>query len=629
LITLPLMSESAPLLPGREDADQSPNKARASTWFTKDRALRASLFALGLMWFLPFLVPLKAPPIASFHSEALAAALGLLALCVLPAVAARVELPRIALLPLAFIILIVLQLGLSRIPFHQTGLLASLYLLWAAALVILGGVLRRELGLARVVSTLAWFVLGGAMLSALIAWAQHIDSDALSSIMMTRSPDRVWANLGQSNQLADYLSLGLVCVGFLCASSRLRWRWAVPMILALVYVLSLTGSRASWFYLLGLVALSGAFWLRERTAANRRFLKVSLLALVALALLPWALNRIAPNTGEVSPTAVARMDPSVFAGEERPRIWRAAWSMFETAPLLGVGFRQFGWHHFELNGDAPPPRVIGFTDHAHNLFLQLLAEFGIAGLIVFCACIGLWVMSLLRQPRTLEHWWLWGFAWVLGVHSLLEYPLWYSFFLGIAAVVFGLGEAHTIKLRLVQQARMGRLLLVALVAAGTLVLGQLFRDYLLLENFLAFRYRYIHASPEVNLQAKTLLLEVHRGSLLAPYVELGLARTISIDPEHLQDKLVVNGRAMRLFPIEDVVYRHAMLLALGKADAAARRQWDLARASYPEEESRARLVLQRRVEDGLTDLQGLLDYVAPRGSQQRSIKEASSGVRTE
>ena len=70
------------------------------------------------------------------------------------------------------------------------------------------------------VTSLAWFLLAGALLSALIGWAQHIDSDALGALMMPRSPDRVWANLGQSNQLADYLSLGLVSTGYLYATGQ-------------------------------------------------------------------------------------------------------------------------------------------------------------------------------------------------------------------------------------------------------------------------------------------------------------------------------------------------------------------------------------------------------------------------
>jgi O-antigen ligase len=590
-----------------DDPSSAPPAASGSKrWFTRERLLQLSLWAVGLMWTLPFLVPLKAPPVPSFHAEALAAVLGLLALCVLPAYATRLELPRVALLPLGLIGLIVLQLLLGRLVFRQVGLLGALYLLWATGLVMLGGLFRRELGLERVAVTLAWFLMAGALASAMVGWAQHIDSDALGRWMMPRSGDgRVWANLGQANQLGDYSTLGLASVAYLYGSGRLRLVWAVPATMALCYILSLTGSRTGWAYLAGLIALSGWFWYFARTDANRRFLGLCCFALIACILLPWLTGLLG---GPDLPTAASRLATDSISSDQRPRMWKAALLMFLDSPLLGIGFRQFGWHHFLLNGEMAQPRVLGFTDHPHNLPLGVLTELGLVGLGLLAAFAVLWIAGLVRQTRTPAHWWAWAITLVLATHSMLEYPLWYTFFLGVAAVVLGLGEPRRIKLELGRQGRTGRILLVALLAMGWFVTANLMRDYLLLENFLAFRFRYIHATAEVNRQAKDLLLEIHRESLLAPYVELGLARTITVDRDRLEEKLTVNGRAMRLFPIDDVVYRQAMLLALRGDQAAAQRQWDLAVASFPEERDAAVLVLQRRVEDGLAELGPLLDY---------------------
>jgi O-antigen ligase len=595
------MSSTAP--PAESEGPvSSPGRTLAgrTRGFTPERALRISVMVVGLMWTLPFLVPLKAPPIPSFHAEALAAVLGLVALSALPVFASRLELPRVALLPLGFTGLIIAQMVFGRLPYHQVGLLAALYLLWATGLVMLGGLLRRELGLARVAGTLAWFLLVGALASAFIAWVQHIDSDALGRLIMPRSPGRVWANLGQSNQLADYLALGLASVGYLYASDRLALRWGAPATLALAYILGLTGSRTAWVYLAGLVALSAGFWGLDRSRSNRRLLGLCSLALAACILLPWLVGDLT--------TAASRLGGSEIGAEERLRIWRAAILMLRDSPLFGIGFRQFGWHHFALNAQMPQPRMLGFTDHAHNLLLHVLAEFGLVGFALLAGFALLWVAGLVRQPRTPAHWWIWAVALVLGVHSMLEYPLWYAFFLGVTAVVLGLGEPNTLRLQLGQSGRTGRLLFVGLLALGWFVAGQLIRDYMVLENFLAFRYRYMHASAELNRQAKDALLEIHRGSLLAQYVELGLARTISVDTDRLADKFAVNSRAMRLFPIDDVTYRQAMLLALRGDQAAARRQWDLAVASFPELRESATLVVKRRVEDGLAELRPLLEY---------------------
>jgi O-antigen ligase len=564
---------------------------------------------------VPFLAPFKAPPVASFHPEAIAAAFGLLALSVLPLFASRLELPQIGLLPLGLTAVILIQLMMGKLVFHQVGLLAALYLLWATALIGLGGLLRRELGLQRVAAHLAWFVLAGAVLSAVVGWAQHIDSDALGSWMMPRSRDRIWANLGQSNQLADYLTLGLASAAYLFATGRMKLRWALPALLALTYILLLTGSRTSWVYLIALTSLSGIFFGLERSRTTRRLLAFSGCALVALPLLSWLVQLTTPAGTDPLPTAGSRIEADVFAAEERPRLWKAAWMIFERAPIWGVGLRQFGWNHFVVSAELPAPRVLGFTDHAHNLLLQVLAELGVVGFAVLLVPLALWLARVLRVSRSPEHWWIWATTLVIAVHSMLEYPLWYTFFLGAAALVVGMADPRTIKLSLFHK-RSGRWLLIALLAGGWLVLGQLVRDYLFLENFLAFRYRYMHATAEVNQQAKEVLLAIHRGSLLAPYIELGLSRAISIDRERLEDKLKVNGRAMRLFATDDMVYREAMLLALHGEQGQARVQWDRAAASYPEDEQRALRVLTRRVEDGLNELEPLRQHASSRALEQ-------------
>ncbi len=302
-------------------------------------------------------------------------------------------------------------------------------------------------------------------------------------------------------------------------------------------------------------------------------------------------------------------------------MWKAAWLIFQQAPWLGVGLRQFGWHHFVLNAQLPAPRVTGFTDHAHNLPLQVMAELGLVGLAVLAIAGLAWLVGLLRQPRTPAHWWIWCTSMIIAAHSMLEYPLWYTFFLGPAALILGMGDPHAIKLTLFQRGRSGVLLLAGLLVAGWLSLGLLVRDYLFLENFLAFRFRYMHATAEVNQQAKSLLLAIHRDSLLAPYVEFGLARAISVDDERLEDKLKVNAHALRLFPTDDMAYRQAMLLALHGDMEAAQVAWERAAASYPEEEARALRVITRRVENGASGLEPLRAYVARRVPAASQLKE--------
>jgi O-antigen ligase len=567
---------------------------------------KLALWLLGCMWAVPFLVPFKNMPIPSFHGEAAAALFGLLAMTALLPFAGRLLVPRVAWLPLGFVVLIVLQISLGKLAYHQQGLLGALFLLWAFGLVLLAGLLRRELGLERVATTLAWFLFAGALCSAIIGMAQLLDSYAFMSGFVTppSKEERVWANLAQANHLADYLALGSISAGFLWASRRLRSVYLVLAMILMVYILALTGSRTPWLYLSTLALLSAGFWLADRSAVNRRLLLFSLAALAALLIIPRVVLELTALLGGTSAAVLLRMLGQAELYEPRPFMWRVAWEIFRHAPVLGVGFRQIAEHYFFVAPELNSSLSVGFTDNAHNIFLQVLVEFGLTGLTLLLAGALLWAAGLVRQPRTPALWWVTA---VLAIHSMLEYPLWYTFFLGIAAVLLGLGEVHAVELR------SARRFAFRAVTGGALLLGwlvffQIFLDYLVLESFLAFRFRYLHATAEVNKRAKETLLEIHRTSLLAPWVELGLARSIEIDRAHLADKLAVNGRALRAFPIEDVTYRQAMLLGLAGLQEQARQQWDRAVITFPKVRMEALVVLRRRVEDGLTELQPLLEH---------------------
>lgn len=561
-------------------------------------AIAWSLLCLALMASAPFLLAVKSAPVPTFHAECLAALLGLLALLPLAGRGGSLALPRVLLLPLGLAGLVVLQWGLGHLPFLQQALLGCLYLLWAAALMLLGAHLRREAGLARPAAALAWGLAAGALASALVGWGQHIGSPLLHEPWaMPPSPLRVWANLGQPNHLADYLALGVASLAFLAQAGRLRLVLALPAAAALAYVMALTGSRAGGLYLGGMTLLALALWRWLPPQLRSRGLLVQAVALLAyLVLASGAVADPARHAdGPGAAATIERFAPEAMQAEERPRLWRAAWEIFRQAPLLGVGFRNFGYHYFLLNPSLPAPRVLGFNDHCHNLALNLLAEFGLAGGILLVACLLPWLRALRSLARDPAGLWLLSALLVLGVHSTVEYPLWYAFFLGPAALLLGLGDASLLQSGPGRPGVM-RWAPAVMLLLGGVALGQLFQDYRRLENFLALRYGFMDVSAESAAQARTLMLETHRGSLLAPMAVLGLARSVEISRDGLADKLAVNGRAQRLFPVDDVSYRQAMLLALDGREAEATAEWLRGCASYPAEEARALRVLDQGAE---------------------------------
>lgn len=71
-------------------------------------------------------------------------------------------------------------------------------------------------------------------------------------------------------------------------------------------------------------------------------------------------------------------------------IYASAWSMFVSAPALGVGYGNFRSHLTPMMGDAPSD-----VWDTHNLYLKLLSETGIAGFACFFAL----VFAVVRTAR--------------------------------------------------------------------------------------------------------------------------------------------------------------------------------------------------------------------------------------
>ncbi|MEY4564201.1 MAG: hypothetical protein RLZZ618_3478 [Pseudomonadota bacterium] len=131
-----------------------------------------------------------------------------------------------------------------------------------------------------------------------------------------------------------------------------------------------------------------------------------------------------------------KSDPS----SSRYGIWANAWDLIKLHPWLGVGWGEF---NFAWTLTPFPGRPGAFFDHTHNLPLQLLAELGLPlGLTVLgLALWALWraaVACVRGAPATLPAVRT-TFVMVLmmGVHSQLEYPLWYAYFLLPTAFALG------------------------------------------------------------------------------------------------------------------------------------------------------------------------------------------------
>lgn len=529
------------------------------------------------MCLLPFLQPVHGYPLTSFYSEWLAFALGIAALA--PLAGKRVwqdmTLPGIALVPLALIALLMIQLVTDRMPYAGQALTAAIYLVWAALLMTLGHHLRQALGLTTVSVVLAWFVLAGGLLSTLVAWLQHYQiSTVLDAVIARKSSNAVFGNLAQPNHFADYVTLALGSLTFLFARGSLSRAAAAACGMPMLLMLALSGSRSTWLYLVALLGLAFWFYRGRQDPAGRRLMSCTLLLTAgfvlaqALVMLPL----FAPVQG-LATTAAQRLFESSPGPSARLQLWREAWGMFTLFPLLGAGWGQFSWHHFEYQALESGAAPLGMFNHAHNIVLHLLAETGVAGALLVAGGALLWLWGLRRVTLALEHWWLLALLGVIGIHSMLELPLWSAYFLGIVALVLGLGATRFVTLGLRRVGRLAALLVIMAGAFNALSLVYGYRD---------FERLFTKESDALgDPQLGALLSKAQADPLLEPYAELAASFGIIVDRENLREKLELNSRVMHFAPIDDVVYRQALLLALNGEPDAAQRQFVRAARVYP------------------------------------------------
>lgn len=534
-----------------------------------------SLTLVGLMWVLPFLYYYHAYPLTTFYQEWGAAILGLCAATFLLTRQnwQQPEIPRIVMLPIALMLLALLQYLLGMTTYFDQTLLFSLYMLWATLLMMLGRALREKLGLALLATTLAAFLLLGTELSALAGILQHYRWHTfLDKVITAKVSVAIYGNMAQPNHYANYISMGLISLGLL--RPQMRWWQAVLLAAPLLFVMVLSGSRSSWLYLLGMAAL--AFIWQQRDKSCKHLLSYTLLLLLGFGLIHWVVQ-IPWLSGSGGVTTMQRLFAADSNGSIRQYLWHESWLIFNQFPLLGAGLGQFAWQHFQLGPLLQDTNISGLYNNAHNLPMQLAAEMGLAGLLILFGTLGLWVWRIRRAHLTSHHWWGYAVLLVLGVHSMLEYPLWYAYFLGIAAILLGALDHDTYRLEL---HGLGQLSLAAILLLGLLSLFQLLQGYQRLETALVSRAKPAESKSAAQL-AREGLMEVHRNPLLQPYAELYMNNWVEVSSDELEQKLAMNERAMKFVPIASLVYHRAALLALAGQQEEARLQMERAIWSYP------------------------------------------------
>jgi O-antigen ligase len=167
--------------------------------------------------------------------------------------------------------------------------------------------------------------------------------------------------------------------------------------LALELVLLALGQAA---VAVGYVALSARIrvsraWSRGAGIALTLAMAGALAAVFAVYGGPLTLARRAYDSFVSSPTGGTNLNSRLFSlsNDNRTVLWHAAWKQFEAHPLVGSGAGSFGRWWLAHRTSAY------FVQNAHNLYVQTLGEFGLVGIVLLVALLGVPLVAAVRARR--------------------------------------------------------------------------------------------------------------------------------------------------------------------------------------------------------------------------------------
>ena len=181
---------------------------------------------------------------------------------------------------------------------------------------------------------------------------------------------RATSFLNYSNSLAGYLNLLMPVALALSIVGKGSWRklgiWSLLLGFAALLSTQSVGGLAAFLAVIVLAAFGFA-----KGPRSRLVLLVAIVLLISVLYGARTILNPSHMAGAVGPDAVSRLV-----------MWNTAWNFFLGSPVLGIGWNNFtalyGFYTASMSFWIPPGLYA-----VHNIYLQLLAETGFVGLIVF------------------------------------------------------------------------------------------------------------------------------------------------------------------------------------------------------------------------------------------------------
>ena len=519
----------------------------------------AVFLALSL---IALLLPNHYYPWANFNQEFLSY-LGLLLLAAgLVTARKSISAPQTSLIVATVSLLPLLQYAFGVIFFWGDAFLTFGYIAGLALTITIGYNWQQQIAskasqLIDPLNALMGYLLAAAVLSTGIAIYQWLDLSNLGYLIVDIGPGVTpGGNLSQRNNFGSLASLGIVAAFYFRQRKILSLPTLILLAALLILGLAICQSRTPW-----LIGLCSIVWIftQRKTLSNSGQILISLLALILFyLLLTLFVLPILADGLLLSHDSYLRS--AAIGG--RGVLWPSLLSAVFSGGWFGYGWGQVAVAQMAI-GDHFENST--FTEYSHNLFLDLLIWNGpVLGLILIAMILS-WAYRQVKNCRCENHVFvLWAIG-ALAVHSMLEYPFAYAYFLLPVGLLIGAAESFSDARR--WSIKRPRLVSIPLLAIFSFVLVLVFRDYQIAEA----KHRQMRFASAGFVGAEKM--HVPAGDiLLLTQLSHFLSFTVTLARENMSDaELEAMGKVVSRYGYPPSLFRYALALGLNGRPIEAQR----------------------------------------------------------
>lgn len=468
-------------------------------------------------------------------------------------------------------LIVVVQGVTGVIPFAGDAIVVGLYV-WSFAIAVLAGRTVRDLRSAMVVlaitvcvvATISVFI---ALLQAFGVWTEW---EWVNRMPLHRRPG---ANIGQPNLLTTLIVWGLLGLDYLyridqrSKEPRNMLVGSAAILFLLLFGAALTESRTGLITISTLyfvwIGMNWSYW-----SPLQRMLAGGPLVFYWLSvwLVPKLLHIFWQEGG-----GAASASFNLKAGT-RLTVWPQLWDAVLLKPWAGWGLTNVSEAHNAVLDRYTQSEPFSY---AHNIVLDLAIGMGLPLTACVVVVVAVWLFARVRVATALHARFCLAMLFALVVHSMLEFPFSYAFFLFPAGFLVGVMERESPNKYSLD---IPRVLLVALnLVALFLLVGVAWEYHEAEEDFRVARFQALRVGQTPDDYAAPKL------HLLSQLDAMLVATRTTPRPGMPKSEIELLRKAAMRFPWTAIQGRYALTLALNGNVPEARRQLLVIRALYGEE----------------------------------------------